>query len=602
MALSTFQEFVSFKDLFKQFSTHSTSEQEQQLLKWSALLPAQSEQDQADQVEKVFLSLTEAVMDDKKRLKLAHIAKVAMDRLIASLRRYYIHEIGALDDQQLLQVGRVKSLYQASVSLYNGIIKRMLVSIANQTSTSDNHQWRRHLNSSESTSTLQLAIYNAMLSYQKTMRLEALCYQKPSKNLWLAINQLYYLASQQHVAYTRLDAELATRQANNIHKLYCQICLHSLLNVRALSRANMVMIQRFIPKWARNLETTLEPRAKMPLFVDLHSDLPPVPLDPYSSINPYEEQYDCMFIALDQLEGYLQTYQESLADYDSETAERCLVDQITRSVNYRYTEAPFATLTNKASRKEATLITGFNAIHYQVSGSQGLLQLLDTKSLAEAQWPRYDTSPSKSATNPTIAVITIEEQKASSRYRRLQLLASADSADAKDDAATKPSQTESEQRDKLGVISPYFDIDSAEHFLSTVSAHDTAPPSLRHLRLFLLCRSDISNKPDWSLGIVRWLNTDSSANEVEWQVLGHDLTPCAVRLDDKGARSPHFVPALIIGADAELQTVSTLLLPRSHFHTKDKVILRINNEEQSLCLERNLINTEEFGQYEMMRL
>ena len=125
------------------------------------------------------------------------------------------------------------------------------------------------------------------------------------------------------------------------------------------------------------------------------------------------------------------------------------------------------------------------------------------------------------------------------------------------------------------------------------------------MSLFLLCRSDTADtddSPDWSIGVVRWLNLDTEKPELEWQVLGHKLIPCGVRLQDRGTRSRHFIPALVVGDDEQLQTVYSLLLPTSHFQTGDRVIMRINNKQKTLRLVRHLMTTDEFSQYEVVQI
>ena len=131
---------------------------------------------------------------------------------------------------------------------------------------------------------------------------------------------------------------------------------------------------------------------------------------------------------------------------------------------------------------------------------------------------------------------------------------------------------------------------------------NTAPPPLRAVSLFLLCRPNITTKLKWSLGMVRWLNLDSDDTEVEWQVLGHTLNPCALRLRNLETLDSRFAPAFIIAGDDDLQTGHSLLVPPYQFHSEDRVIIRIDNEQKSLRLQRCLLNTKEFSQYEFIML
>jgi hypothetical protein len=104
------------------------------------------------------------------------------------------------------------------------------------------------------------------------------------------------------------------------------------------------------------------------------------------------------------------------------------------------------------------------------------------------------------------------------------------------------------------------------------------------------------------MGVVRWLNLNTRNPEVEWQVLGHKLISCGLRLEDRGSRSQHFVPAFMIAGDEQLQTTCSLVVPTSHFQTSDRVIMRLNNKQKSLRLLNPLLVTDEFSQYEVVQL
>ena len=77
-------------------------------------------------------------------------------------------------------------------------------------------------------------------------------------------------------------------------------------------------------------------------------------------------------------------------------------------------------------------------------------------------------------------------------------------------------------------------IDKTDNLVST------APPSLQTMSLFLLCRKNTTISPSlhkWSMGVVRWLNVDDTTAELDWQVLGHKLIACGIRLQDREERS-----------------------------------------------------------------
>ena len=602
MTLPTFQDYLTFKDPRAQSPRRYNNLQEQQLIKWAALLPTQTEAQQVDQLLQVLDELTHAHVDDKWRLELAGIVMSAVDRVVITLRHRYCYESGALSDSQLKDLQHIKSLYMASIEVYSGIISRATLYAAGnlQHPTDAQNNWVPNLTRTKSSSsTLALAIYHALSTYLKILKEITLSYQKPPKNLWLTINQLYYLACDYDIAHTDLRALVLNRHAGNIHKLYCQICLHSLLNLSAMTRASILMVHRLLPLWSKHIIATLEPQTETRVYVDLHSDHPPSYLNAQSLINPYQEQYDCLFIELAPLVTYLQLRSQTLADEGNETAERCLLDKVWMAVTYRYIQ-PQRTLPTKQSLKQlATIITDFNAIHYYTSGSQSLNTLLDSEALPESYRPRYDTEPKPNQLTTLTNVETFDREDAFSHFRLLRLPIDSDERSlVVDQEPSLIKQAATSVKGKQAAKS--IDIVANENQSDTMIS--TAPPRLRNMSLFLLCRLGITAKDNWSIGIVRWLGFDQKGTEVEWQILGNDISPCAVRLEDRSERSQSFVPAFLVAADEPLQTSSSLLLPRARFQPNDKVAIYINGEQQSLRLQDRLLITEEFVQYEIVRL
>ncbi|SLJ85429.1 hypothetical protein [Psychrobacter sp. DAB_AL43B] len=567
--LSTFQAFLAADTPLVQTLNNSVSSNEPHLRKWAALLPAQTEIQQAEQIERVLAELRVATIDDRQRLTLTSIVIDAANQLIATLRQYYIYETKAFNVAQLGYVAQVKSLYYLIVMAFNGVIHRETAFLNDKQQQPSSSLWQRYFTSERSSPiTLAIAIYQTLLMYQKLLFEDALCYQKPLPYIWSNINQLYRVAYQQQAVDTDLSVHIVTNRADTIHQLYCQICLHSLLNVRAMRRSHVLLVQRLLPQWNEHLVATIEPRTATRVFVNLYSKEPPTYLTAHSSINPYDAHHACLFIELAPMISYLKSRIEELSDVGRVGVEYCLTNHISMALSYRYIQ-PKLTLPIKYSAKQnAQVMTGFNEIHYRISNAQSLTSLIEAKTLPKHQQPRYDTLPKKQSASKEVAVEIFDRDNELSHFRTLRLLSDSDEPNFSD------------ENDMLVSITP---------------------PPLRLMSLFLLCRPDISNSPNWSVGVVRWLTLDTEKPELEWQVLGHKLIACGIRLQDRGARSRHFVPAFIVGGDECLQTADSLLLPTSRFQTGDKVMMRIKDKQKSLRLIRSLMTTDEFSQYEVVQ-
>ncbi len=610
ITLSKFQEYLTLKPTLPQASRQHLNEQEQQLLKWSASLPTQTEAEQVNQLEKVLTELMVTDLDDKLRLQLMSVVVSTMERLVTSLHKYYIHESGALNVQQLQYTNQIKSLYYLCILVYDGVVQRECMALEFQQRDPVVTGWRRFLTPAKTPPLLLAgAIYSSLIIYQKLQYENSLSYQKPPQYMWSSINELYLLSYQHATVHIDLSTQVVTRQATSIHQLYNQMGLHNLLNVRTMIRPNIMLLQRLLPVWTKQLTATIEPQTYTRVFVDINSDDPPSYLTADSSINPYDEQYTCLFIEMEPLAAYLEQRKQALDDNGNEAIEYWLVAQVLMIIKHRYLERQLNVPTKYSPKQRATIITGFDSIHYHVAEQRSLMDIVDAKSLPSDQRPRYDTQPKKNAPSTTIEVETFDSTDVVSKFRMLHLLRVQDI-----EAAAISLEGELLNVESMPVEEHEGNMSSIMSVLTTQTPNrisdnnqkriiaSTAPPPLRVVSLFLLCRPNITNKLKWSLGMVRWLNLDSDHTEVEWQVLGHILSPCALRLDNPDTLDPRFAPAFIIADDDNLQTGHSLLVPPYHFHSQDRVIIRINDEQKSLRLQRRLLHTKEFSQYEFIML
>ena len=609
--LSTFQEYLAADIFLLQTKNAFVSSNEPHLRKWAALLPAQTEAQQAEQLEKILTELRVANMDDRQRLTLTSIVIDAANQLIAALRQHYIYETDAFNDAQLGYVARVKSLYYLMIMTYDGVIHREIAFLKDKQQQSSASLWQRYFTTERSSPiTLAIATYQTLLMYQKLLFEDALCYRKPIAYVWSNLNQLYHMACQQQASDINLSAYIATHHADTIHQLYCQICLHSLLNVRAMRRPNILLVQRLLLQWAEHIDATIEPHTATRVFVDLHSKEPPTYLTAHSSINPYDAHHTCLFIELAAMVTYLKSRAQALIDIGREGAEYYLMNNVSMAISYRYIQPQLTLPIKHSAKKNAQVVTGFNDIHYRVSNGKGLISLIEAKALPDHQQPRYDTLPNNTSSHKTLAVDIFDSNNQLSHFRTLRLQSDSDS-DVQ--SSTKKANPLTAARISTASVKANTEAacDTTLINESTTSKHKTcknetsisiAPPSLPIMSLFLLCRSDNAASSDWSIGVVRWLNLDSEESELEWQVLGHKLIACGVRLQDRGTRSRHFIPALVVGDDEQLQTAYSLLLPTSHFQTGDRVIMRIDNKQKTLRLVRHLMTTDEFSQYEVVQI
>lgn len=559
ITLSTFEQHLASKEPLPQegYKYLVGPEQLKQLLQWTASLPIQSEKVQARQLESILTELT-SPLDGKLCLQLMSVITSATNRLITSLRKHYVHELGALNDEQLSYYEQVNSLYYLTILVYQGVAKREDEALDLQGFAQMNSSWRRLLPSTKSRPLLLAqALYLTLIVYQKLLHETAFLSQEPPKYIWSQINRLFGQSHHYQVAHMDLSAQVVTRQGKNIQQLYKQVCLHSLLNVRAMRRSSILLIQRLLPVWAEYVDTSIGPKTDTRLFVDLNSDRPPNYLTANSAINPFDEQHVCLFLDLEPLVAYLE--QRALELSGNDAIEYRLITTILLTINYRYIERKTTMPSKYSPKQRATIITGFNNIHYHVAKQRDLREVIGTQDLPFEQLPTAVTAPKQESRLADIRVETFDSTDVMSQFRLLQL----------------SNQLEPNKQERY---------------------------SLKIMSLFLLCRPKIETKLKWSVGVVRWLTRDETTTEVEWQVLGHQLTACGLRLANAHSQDLTFFPSFIVADDADLHTSHSLLVPAYHFQEQDLVIVRVNDQQQSVRLQRCLLSTEAFSQYEFVML
>ncbi|GAA0310336.1 hypothetical protein [Psychrobacter aestuarii] len=575
---------------------------EQQLLKWTAHLPAQSEAMQMTQLEAILTKLSVETMDDMLRLRLMEIVLSALQRLFAQLRKHYIYEVGPLNAEQQHVVASIKSLCYLSIAVYDGMINRL--SAASDQALQQPRVpkgWRKFMFSSTEPSptsvALNTAIYQCMGLYQRLVFEKTLCYQSIPKYVWSALNRLYLTASLYHVAHTDISKHVASAQPVSIHQRYSQLCLHALLNTLAMRRPNLLLLQKLLPEWSKHSAITFEPQTRTRLFVNLHSDQPPEYLTSASTINPYKEDSHCLFIEIEPFMAYLQAHKASIETIDDKINEYRLVNEVLSMLKHRYTHRQLAPLSQATNTPTTKIITGFDNIHYHAAGQRSLMALIAPKSLSVQHLPIEDTKPQSKPAEHTLDIALPEHNQTDDNIKTLRLLTAQD--------IVKQHAAKSAASKEAVAMPPIFTAKTVDyHALNDNAAYTnllaTAPPRLKNMSLFLL--DNDNNAKNWSLGVVHWLTIDETYVEAEAQIIGHRPTACALRLDQGDTRNQRFVPALLLGRDNALQTSCSILVPSYQFKSQDRVIIRLQDKQTPLRLQRRLLTTERFTQFEVAHL
>ncbi|MDO5768496.1 MAG: hypothetical protein Q4P13_03245 [Psychrobacter sp.] len=596
IAQSTFLEFLTKTPEQKPLNFTHIGRQGEHIKQWVINLSMQTEDDQCAQIEKTLSELILAEMDDSARMKLMEEVYLAIERVVAQLHNRYIYEAGQLKSSHLENIAKVKSLYFMSILVFSGVVGRILNKRLPQSATKK-APWKRLLPMAKTQPNyLAIAIFWSISYYQKLLFEFAIAYQKPPTIIWQQLNQLYLLAAKEDIIDIDLSRQTLVREGNTIHLLYSQACLHSLLNLLTYRRQDIIGLSRILPKWSYHIEASLLPKTKTRVFVNLNSSEPPEYLTPYTSINPYDDQYTCLFIELASLLDYLESRRHvEPKGSDDSLVERRLIDKTLLTLKHQYLNRQRRESPRFSINRQATLLTGFNRIHYHIAGKSSLGNLIKQKELLDIYLPKYSTRPKPGAVDVMIEVDLLDQSISGYRFRTRQTLNVL--SECQEDEANR------------SVFLNLPDSPSARWLNESIQfggesdgTKQFAPPILQVMSLFAMRSETEMSDPQWAIGIVRWIETVEDKLEAGGKLLGLSATACGIRLENNDGRSQDFVAALLVAGSESLKTRSSIIIPRYHFKQSDRVILRVHDKQTTLCLQKSLLSTDDIEQYQVAKI
>ena len=566
---ATFETYLNADITLRPITTGLIADPKPDLRQWAANLSMQSESEQYTALEKLLSELVVAQMSDSERLSwLQHILP-SVKRLIGQLHQHYIYELSALTEMQLRQVDQVKSLEYMLALIYEGIIRRQLKSEPKlSTSPLAKLRLRQHSNVNQE---LFIALAGGLMVYLNLLMEDSLCYKRPPLVYWQKLNEYYRQALSLRCQkeplpkfFTEIDTQMTLKD------IFCEASLHSLLGLSSYRRQDIIGLHKLLPVWAKQITLTHEPKPEYRLFIDLDSNRPPQHLTPHTEINPFEEDKNCVFLDLTDFELYL----DNITNQYQKNAKT--------SHQLRLAKMAWHTLTIQTGRHEerhvcydrATVVSGFNLIHFYMAGKKSLSSVINANKIEVNYLPNYDTNPKSGYSKQNLAVQIMDTSTTGCRFRWQNATGS-----------------DSGQVDR------------------TVQSDDNTPHQLQVLSLFAMQRHAQDNADnsvrldgDWQIGLIRWVESRDNIFEAGGRIIGFSPTACGVRLETKDNRSQVFVPALLLSGSDKLGSKTTLLLPKFHFRMGDKIVLRIGTKQTLLKLSHVLINSDDFEQYDILKL
>lgn len=526
---------------------------------WATLLSVKSKHEQYTELKTTLSEILVANILDGERLVLMDKLMVLVGRTVEQMHADYIYENQSLSSEQQASVYEVRSLYFLMILVYRNVALRHQ-DIAR--GAGDGKKWLGKLIPTKKSGTLSTdrdilaySIHQMMVLYVKLLLEYALLYQKVSPVIWREINAWYLKALSVGIKDVQMADFAHSYPKTSIYDQYMQACAASFGNFFAYRRQDILNAFKVLPSWTKYFKATFEARPEFRVFVNLQGSQPPEVITPYASINPYSNEYRCLFFDLGDFVAYME--QVSSGEHADGTAQSLFEARFAKMVLLAFEQRTLQEKQGGGYERGSELLIGFSSVFHEMSGGQNLSSMIRERSLP---------AEFRVQMNPAIVGADHAKEMVSVTY--------------KNDTVVR-FHFDEEKEDDEGILS--------------------LGPKLHIYGLFAIRSPESINTNPWRLGVVHWVEKSNNAVQVDGRFLGRVLMAVGIRLRKQDGRSQEFVHALLVDGDS-LSEQSTLIMPRYHFKTGDYVVLRIDNKEMELRLERNILTTDEIEQYQIVRL
>lgn len=542
---------------------------------WIESLPRLPRPEQLAQTKTVLTEMIISDITDEQRLSILSKLFVVVERLVGQMQADYIHNPQSSHDEQETRIFEVRSLYFLLILCYQGIAQRAHTQLTQDESKQNAKNakptqtgWLSKLTEKLSGNVVQqgaglsvavitpqkrlftLAVYHMMGVYFKLLLEFALTYQKVPAFIWGLMNGWYLKAAKQSVEHTDIN-KLHNALTGTIAHQYSQSCLANFANLFAYRRSDIINIFKVLPTWVKYTQATFTAHPHYKVFVNLQAPTPPEFITPYATVNPYSSENVCLFFDVTDLFLHLKTLEKS---EDSSIQFESRMAKIVLLAFARQLESQ--TSTTRINEHLARMVTGFFAIFDELSGGKKLPELINHQELPEKYQPRTANR----------AIIGSKEV--------VKVLTKSDAS----------------------IQFVFGDIDARKPV-------DMASMHISVFGLFALKSDQSTHQNPWRLGMIHWAEPTDNQVAVDGKFFGRILSVCGVRLRSSAGdnRPQDFIHAILVSGDGFNHQI-TLIMPRYHFKAGDSVILRVESKESTLRLTRHLLTTDDFEQYEVVRL
>lgn len=561
ITLSKFERLVVTNIPEQSTNPLSIGEDDASVQAWVLSLSGMNKHGQFAQMQSVLSELLTTQMDDKERLRILTKMVPAFERVISQLHNDYIYEHQNLTAVQQQSMTEVRSLYFLLILAYKNMASRAYVALHQDDGEQGATVWLKKVIATlgNDKHILVVSVYRMMELYVRLLMEYALTYQRAPRVVWQQLNFWYLRIAQENLVYQDVHKIAKYLPKDTIHHQYQQACISSFVNFFAYRRQDILTIFKVLPVWTTYVQATFEARPELKIFVNLLGNHPPEVITPYATVNPYSDEYQCLFFDETRLVEHLKDVRAG--KFITDDAQSVFESRLASMVLIAFERYAHHDRIDRLGQQKAELLTGFSAIFKEISEGKTLGEVINQNALSGTHQPRGV----KHTLSPPLPK---EQVKITSRGETL--------------ARFNYTQTMHIHHEDIRDV-------SVDHTL------------LQVFGLFAIKSVGSKSQNPWRLGIAHWIDRYVDEIEVDGRILGRILLACGARLLRHDKRTQDYVHALLIDGDI-LNKNSTLIVPRYHFQAGDEILIRIDTKEVKLRLERNLLSTDEIEQYQIVRM
>ena len=422
-------------------------------------------------------------------------------------------------------------------------------------------------------------LHRALSDYSRTLLRSLRLYTEPDDSTWMAMNQLYAIATAYDIAEQKHDdAQNHSSHQISVEDAYLRAILLQVCRPNQLRARELNQVFNALELWSPWVKIGRSKQGAL-FAVDLDEDESPVYVRDLQDAGESIRYIDTKVLAY-ELEAYRKEIESSVPVPEQTSTE--LIDHLVTawSVAHRRAHRRLAT------KDEVKLCVGLRSTHFNLSGrvefEQQIAAGVDSKHLNPFAAKFVDApTPAKSG--------DVWDDAVRARMPQIPQYADAErSVLARNDANKWRRSTKS--------YDPHLSRStntSATGFC--LRWPDSAPANLQVGELLAL-----QDNPEagWCIGTLRWISKERSGGSIMGlELLSPHAEPVAARVVRTKGGTSDFVRALLVPENRRLNQPSMLITPRLPFAPNQKVHVQRAGKQTTVQLQSCVRSTESFNQF-----